>query len=320
MIGQTGFDPPSGHPILGVINYGADADLVAGRAASPVASITMETIGGSGGSAVWFTDQPVTYGIAGEIHYALSDNLLFGVAHYPADDMAKAAYLAYRDMVQLTRRLGITQLIRTWNYFPDINGYQADLERYRGFCLGRYEALADAGFSMTGDLPSASAVGSRQGDFWIIFLAGNGTTLQVENPLQTSAFRYPANYGPRSPSFSRAVRFSSCEVDQLFVSGTASIRGHETVYPGDPNSQCATTLTNLRALLARAGVNEPRHLGPRAAWKVYIRHVSDFLAVEACMAQALDPASPILYVIGDICRESLLVEIEGVVNMRQSFR
>lgn len=318
MICQTGLHTPSGQHLLGIIDHGAEGDTDAPCNGPPMASIAMNIMGGGGGREIWYTDQEVSYGIAGEICYAQSDNLLFGVAHYPANEIAQDAYQAYRNIIRLTRRAGVTQLIRAWNYFPNINGDQADLERYRRFCLGRYEALADAGFSLAEDLPAASAVGSRHGDLWIIFLAGNGAARQVENPLQTSAFRYPPTYGPRSPSFCRAKRFVYGQEDYLFVSGTASIRGHETVYPGDPIGQCATTVDNLRALLAQAGADNPHQLGTEATWKVYIRNTDDFRAIKAFLDQALDPTSHILYLCGDICRKALLVEIEGVIDMRQS--
>lgn len=93
--------------------------------------------------------------------------------------------------------------------FPEINGYEACFERYRGFCRGRDEALADTEYSLTEDLPAATSIGSHQGNFWIIFLASKGLTGRVENPLQINAFQYPADYGQRSPSFSRAINFIS---------------------------------------------------------------------------------------------------------------
>ena len=56
------------------------------------------------------------------------------------------------------------------------------------------------------------------------------------------------------PTFSRAALadLGAGEV-ALFVSGTASIVGHETQHPGDVRAQTLETLNNLRAVLALVG-------------------------------------------------------------------
>jgi chorismate lyase/3-hydroxybenzoate synthase len=102
----------------------------------------------------------------------------------------------------------------------------------------------------------------------------------------------------------------------LFISGTAAILSHATVHAGDSLRQCETTLENLRAVLARAGLPDPAGLGGRAAWKVYLRRREDYEPVSALLATALAPESPVLYLAGDICREDLLLEIEGLVHFR----
>jgi chorismate lyase/3-hydroxybenzoate synthase len=314
---------PEGLNVLGVLEHGADPHPPPAPDGVPVAMLAMEVLSGEPVREVWLTPDPVRYGEAAGIRYARSAGWLFGVARCPADEPDPAAQRLYGDLIRLTRRLDAGPLLRLWNYFPGINREQAGLERYRHFCAGRYEALAEAGFSLAEDLPAASAIGAREGDLWVIFLAGRGAATQIENPRQISAFRYPPEYGPRSPSFSRAVRHDAAggpgllKTGQasLFISGTASILGHRTVREGDPLGQCETTLDNLRALLAQAGLGDPGALGARAVWKVYLRRPGDYRAVRACLDRALDRASPILYLAGDICREALLLEIEGWVTL-----
>lgn len=311
---------PQGLHLLGVIEHGTDAAIPATEHDAPVASLALEVLGGCPGREVWLTPSRVSYGESAGIRYARSKEVLFGVARCPAEELGPAAYQAYRDIIALTRQLGAGPLFRLWNYFPGINEEQAGQERYRQFCAGRYEALAESGYSLAEDLPAASAIGTRHGELWVIFLAGRGTATQIENPRQISAFRYPPKYGPRSPSFSRAIRFEAAGGPSLFISGTASILGHETVQQGDPIGQCETTLENLRALLARVSAGELDELGPRAAWKVYLRHARDLTAVRDCLGRVLDPTSPLLFLAGDICRESLLLEIEGIVELREEPR
>ena len=281
----------------------------------PVAALSMPPIGPGPALEAWLTAAPAVYGETGAIRHASAGPWLMGLGSWPAEDIAGATRQAYRDIIGLIGDRQAGRLVRVWNYFPDINREQDGLERYRSFCLGRHEAFLESGLTLTEDLPAASAVGARDGRLWILFLAGRGHLTQVENPRQVSAFRYPPEYGPRSPSFSRAVRFSAPGEDSLFISGTASILGHRTVHPGDPVAQCRTTLDNLRVLLDRAGAGSLDELGRRAVWKVYLRHPGDYAAVGQCLREALDPETPILCVQGDICRADLRLEIEGFVKL-----
>jgi len=308
-----------GQYLLGALNYAGRGKQEPLPKEMPTAWLAMDALGDNADREIWLINQPVYYGAMGEIRYALSNDHLFGVAHYPATHIEQVTYQAYCDMIRLIRQNGAGKLIRLWNYFPRINEPEDQLERYRRFCMGRHEALAEMGYALDEDLPAATAVGSGEGDFWIIFLAGRGTSLQVENPLQVSAFRYPRQYGPRSPSFSRALRYSSFRGDQLFISGTASIRGHETVHTDDIMGQCDVTLENLRALLRQSGEDDLSQLGSRASWKVYLRRPQDYEAVKDRLRKAMGAASPLLFVEGDICRESLLLEIEGFVDLQLPF-
>ncbi len=275
----------------------------------------MEVLAGAGGRELWLTDQPVTVGEADGIRYASNDDWLFGVLRVPADEPDRAACTAYLRLLTFIRTQEAGRLVRLWNYFPDINRDQGGLERYRRFCLGRHEAFTSGGYPLDRDLPAASAVGSRQGDLVIAFLAGRGDCRAIENPLQLSAYRYPPDYGPRSPSFSRAMRVTAAGQDGFFISGTASIRGHRTVGQGDPLAQCRTTLDNLAALVATVTPAPLNRLGDAAHWKIYLRDPALFDGVREELDRALDPASPRLYVAGEICRLDLLLEIEGYIDL-----
>jgi chorismatase len=113
------------------------------------------------------------------------------------------------------------------------------------------------------------------------------------------AYHYPGRYGPRSPSFARASRLPD---GPLLISGTASILGHATAHPGDVAAQCRTTLDNLTTL---AG-----DLRSLQTVKVYVRHAEDLAAVRRECAAAFGGAAA--YLVTDLCRRDLLVEIEGV--------
>jgi len=82
----------------------------------------------------------------------------------------------------------------------------------------------------------------------VYFLASPARARALENPRQISAYRYPRDYGPDSPTFSRAAIAAATVGQQLFISGTASILGHESVHIGDAGAQARESAANIAAL------------------------------------------------------------------------
>lgn len=231
--------------------------------------------------------------------------------------LAELAHRAYRDLFKTLDQAGTPQLLRIWNYLPRINADGGGLERYRQFNLGRQEAFFEAGRAAFEGAPAACALGIHQGALSIRFLAGQTAPLPVENPRQVSAYRYPETYGPRSPTFSRAALAEIGNGDAaLFISGTASIVGHETVHPGDVREQTRETLRNLEAVIAAAnGQGSAVFSLAQLDCVVYVRHPADAEAVREVIVQALGPEAPMVrhavFLEADICRSDLLVEIEA---------
>src|SRR6185295_16228459 len=148
-------------------------------------------------------------------------------------------------------------LYRIWNYVPGINTLTDGFENYRAFCQGRslaFEAEAGAGFPRV--LPAASGVGTHDGCLSVVFVAGSAVPRHVENPEQVPAYRYPAEHGPRAPSFSRATVVQIGDRRFTFISGTSAIKGHATVAPDALLDQLDCTLDNLRLVSKEAGSGE----------------------------------------------------------------
>src|SRR5699024_12071643 len=100
----------------------------------------------------------------------------------------------------------------------------------------------------------------------------------------------------------------------LYISGTASITGHESRHPGDLKAQTREMLTNVQALITSANEQgEGRFsLTERALWRVYVRQEEDMPAVQSDLKEALGDKAPFMMLCADLCRQELLVEIEGV--------
>jgi chorismate lyase/3-hydroxybenzoate synthase len=308
------FLPLANEALLGVISYGTGSDL-SKLSGVPCATIPLDPLDGSSGLEAWYAPGSAVYGETSGIRYATTGNLLFGIARVDAENPDTATQELYGRIIGLVRTMNYPALIRMWNYLSAINQEQLGLERYRGFSVGRHQAFVEAGFALGADLPAASAIGSGHDGLWVFFVAAREGALQVENPRQISAYHYPSEYGPRSPSFSRAMLFGEDATQTLLISGTASVLGHQTIHPGALIPQCEVTLANLQTLLDQVQGGTLADLGEAAAWKVYLRHPGDYAATRDYLAGTLHPASPVLYLTGDICRSDLLVEIEGVVQI-----
>lgn len=262
---------------------------------------------------IWRSPQPVSQGCEQQIVFRHNEEVLVGCLREPeldCADLEAAAFRAYQQLYNFTRESGYTYPLRTWNWFPAINRIDGELERYRSFCVGRHRALEA---TATKHLSAASAIGTQAGDLLIYFLAARAPGKQVENPRQVSAFRYPARYSPKSPSFSRAVvkRWNECA--HLYISGTASIVGHESQHT-DTLAQLDESLLNLNALIRQAdrqhgiGIDSVAQL---SRLRVYLRHIEDQAAVQQHLTTILGDRNPTLLLMGDICRSDLRLEIEG---------
>lgn len=236
-------------------------------------------------------------------------------------NIQQATEAAYTYLLNETKTRGFEYLVRVWNYFARINEEEHGLERYRQFCIGRFNAFTTAGIAEA-DFPSACALGHQGGDLIIYLLASKQVPLHFENPVQASAYHYPAEYGPRSPSFARASLLNLADNGaKLFLSGTASVIGFITQHPYELEAQIQVTLQNIDRLLAHISNNindeaaADRKLSLEVL-KVYVRRASDLETVKNKVSKHFQ-SSAIVYLVADICRADLMLEIDGVWNLAQ---
>jgi chorismate lyase / 3-hydroxybenzoate synthase len=264
----------------------------------------------------------------GRVHYRYCEEFLFGSisideqAIGESSALLRATETAYREIFEVLTATEHRHLIRIWNYLPDINRETDGDERYRHFNSARRTAFRKSGRTTIGSVPAASALGSPAGSpISIYFLASRRPPIVIENPRQTSAYHYPPKFGRHSPVFSRACVLSEAAGTNLFVSGTASIVGHETIHQGDVVAQTHETITNIIALLNEANrvVGSPRYSLDTLKLKVYVRQPGDLAAIDAALTAALPRSTSVMYLQADVCREDLLVEIEATGESMRDF-
>jgi chorismate lyase / 3-hydroxybenzoate synthase len=312
--------------VLGVVGFEKTPNIDCTRV--PVTAGMIRSLGANDLCEVWRVADPAVRLRSGSPHprvsYRFSDDLLFGSlrisertidAHNGAGALQRATEIAYQEIFDVLNATEHRHLIRIWNYLPEINAQVGGEERYRHFNSARQMAFRKSGRATMGTVPAACALGSPAGSpLSIYFLAARRPAKMIENPRQTSAYHYPPKFGRHSPIFSRACVWGESDCGRLFVSGTASIVGHETIHRGNVVAQTRETMVNIAALLEEAN----RIVGWRdyslndLKLKVYVRKPSDLPAIEATLSELLNPAASIVYLQADVCREDLLVEIEAV--------
>ena len=88
----------------------------------------------------------------------------------------------------------------------------------------------------------------------------------------------------------------------IYISGTAAIRGEESLKGVGLERQLRVTMENIAELIGDARLK---------ALRVYLKNKSDYPEAERLMnIYALE--IPIAYMWADVCRDELLIEIEGI--------
>lgn len=293
-----------------------DALAVVGFGAAPAAgacvTIAARQLGAEPLAEVWRSALPVERARSGDLAYATNGVALVGSVSGTGADTETLTSRLYEQIVDTVRAAGYPSLLRVWNHVGAINESEGDLERYKRFSTGRHETLVRRGYERQ-QFPAASAVGMIRPGLSVYFIASREPGLQVENPRQVAAYDYPPVHGPSSPSFARATVVQWNGGATIFVSGTSSVVGHDTVHHGDVEAQLDETMENIRVIVgeAAARVGRTASLDNLTIAKTYLRRAADYERIAPRVTAAL-PLAQHLFVEADICRRDLLLEIEGV--------
>lgn len=286
-------------------------DTLAGDNVLAAVRLPIRQLGAAPLVELWRSSLPVVRGGG----FCWNGVVLFGTASARGADTEEMTERLYLEIQRASRTAGYPHLLRVWNYIGGINEPERGLERYRRFCVGRHAALTRLGYARE-LFPAASAVGMRGAGVVVHFLASRAPGVQVENPRQVAAYDYPVEYGPRSPSFSRATVAQWEGETLILLAGTSSVVGHETRHAGSVEAQLDETLRNVEEIAATAAARVGRSatLDDMAVVKTYLRSPSDYELVRSRLSARL-PRARHLVLEADICRRELLIEIEGVVRI-----
>jgi chorismate lyase/3-hydroxybenzoate synthase len=246
------------------------------------------------------------------------ENQLAGLCVVPVvgGGLSAAARDLYSSLFRILQAAPGIHLYRIWNYVPFINEEVDGMENYRHFNVGRWDAFrSHFGDGCCLNMPAASAVGVEESQLVLAFLAGASPVSYIENSEQIPAYEYPESYGPRPPSFSRGALVGDSTGQTVYLSGTASVKGHTTVAGDCLDSQLTTTIDNIgiiRNQLAAPIANAP------TSWRAYVRDPEDAARTQEVLCNSLPSCTPenLTIVQANICREPLRVEVEGIFESR----
>ena len=320
---ELGSVPATGNIMGAIVYQKADAEPWPLPREVPRIDVQMVRPQDESVAEIWYSSGAVRYESAGMASIAHDGEYIFVATGFTErGDLEPRTERLYLDTFHLLDRLAYNAICRIWNYVPGVNQADPDgKERYKVFCSGRSKAFTTYFRHADPEFPAATGIGSMGGDVGVVFLAKRaGEVIHLENPVQTPAYYYPEDYGPRSPSFARATyaRSQSGPSYHMFVSGTASVIGYESVHQGDITRQVETSIENINTVvsainLSAYGISGGHGADSLSAVKVYIRHESDFAAVKTLCERHFS-SRPIAYLHADICRSDLDVEIEGVAH------
>lgn len=253
--------------------------------------------------------------------------------HASAMDIEASCVAAFDEMVSILSQCQMTlnNVVRQWNYVPHILVCEGDAvlcERQNYQVLNEVRRHYYGLYRTVGRFPAATGIGTSAGGVTMDVCAVESDEVRVvpvDNPVQLPPYRYSQQLlvgkPPRgasckqAPQFERAVMVHDGRSGVVYVSGTASIVGEQTVGLGDVGAQTRQTLQNIRQLASVKNIGDQDlsligfHVCPYYL-RGYVKNVSDFEEVMRLCCEAY-PGVPVALVQADVCRDDLLVEIEG---------
>ena len=232
---------------------------------------------------------------------------------------------AFNTLNKLFQKLSfpINSIVRQWNYLEDIVGFEDEDQKYQEFNNVRSEFYGNS-FKKAG-YPAATGIGMNRGGLIIEFVAVKSDelkTMPVDNPEQIAAHSYSENVlvGEEcniktTPKFERARFFELFNKKLIFISGTASITGENTIGVGNPAIQTEITIKNMQQLYSHkilTNISDDKLKTRFGHARVYVKYRKDYSAIKKVFESHYGN-QPVVYIIADICRADLLVEIEGKI-------
>jgi len=242
----------------------------------------------------------------------------------------------FAEQLLMKEDMSFGNIVRQWNYIPSIlsiNKFEhSSLQNYQIF--NDIRALYFSPELFKNGFPAATGIGSNYGSVTIDFIAVSSDdeklVMPIKSPVQQNAYSYTdkvlegealsVESGKKPPLFERGKLVSYHDIDYVFISGTASIKGENTISEGDVAGQTKITINNIKELTVKKNMESMGVDGSDTPVydyvRVYMKNREDFSVIKQIVEQQME-VKDIVYVEADICRNNLLVEIEADMVMKK---
>lgn len=238
---------------------------------------------------------------AGALHGAITDSI---------EKQSVDVFLQIEKVLQ-KEKFPINSIIRQWNYIEQITAFDDDNQHYQSFNNARADFYGKSDWPK--GYPAATGIGTNMGgvvvDFDAVVLTSEKDFMTpINNRLQVAAHAYServlqnAFSRKKTPKFERAKSLTVDNRRFVYISGTAAIRGEESLKGINLEKQLLITMENIEELTNGAKL---------LLLRVYLKNESDYEEAENLL-HAMHPDIPVSYMWADVCRDELLIEIEGI--------
>jgi len=228
----------------------------------------------------------------------------------PIEKQSVDAFLQVENVLR-KEKFPTNSIIRQWNYIEKITAFDGINQHYQSFNNARADFYAKTAWAK--GYPAATGIGASMGGVLIDFDAAvlaseKDFIVPIDNRLQVAAHAYServlenAFSQKKTPKFERAKSLTIDGRRIIYVSGTAAIRGEDSLKGVGLSEQLRITMENIEELISGAKLSLLR---------VYLKDGGDYEESKNLL-DAMYPGIPISYMWADVCRDELLIEIEGV--------
>lgn len=291
----------------------------------------------------WGTGIEVSYKKQGRLPYIVTEGddtkkLFVGgvMADSLKDPIRKQADQVFSRLkdIFVKENMPVSSIVRQWNYIEQITGIEGNHQHYQDFNDSRTHFYSSN--TWKDGFPAATGIGTSFGGVMIdleaiCYATPENRIIPLNNTLQVPAFDYSEQVllgeedqelkRKTTPKFERAKLILEKESGLIYISGTAAIRGENSLEGIGPEKQTRITLENIEHLISYRTLKDTKiGLQDNAriiSMRVYLKEAG-FLEEVRQVVMEKYTGIQVVYLLADVCRDELLVEVEGLASISGS--
>ena len=242
------------------------------------------------------------------------------------DDMSASTYeqasSIFKGIEKMLQTNGFkpSDIYRQWNYIQGITMLNDGSQNYQEFNDARSIFYNKCEWS--NGYPAATGIGADAGGVVVEVNAimSHDKSLPIDNPLQIAAHNYSQDVldgkvidvlkEKSTPKFERARLLGNT----ILISGTAAIKGEQSINSHDAVEQTAETMEIMDRLVSKENIPTENNGVHYDLLRIYVKRKNDIEAVKDFMDTHYPDVAK-HYLVADVCRPELLIEIEGIAHI-----